>query len=107
MKNNVVICKILETRIDTRIVPEFKKELLALIVQESPNLIIDLASVTYIDSSGLGALLFGRRQAKRFLGDLVIINPGPKIKKLIEIAHLPRTLVIYDTTEEAIHSFAK
>ena len=107
IKKNTVVVKILERRIDSALSPDFKKNLLAHIVQDSPNIIIDLADVEYMDSSGLGALLFGKRQAERFLGNLVIINPGPKVLKLIEIARLSDTLMIFESEKKAISSFHK
>ena len=107
VKKNHVLIKILERRIDSTLTPEFKKNLLAHIVQDSPNIIIDLSDIDYMDSSGLGALLFGKRQAERFLGNLVIINPGPKVQKLIEIARLSQTLLVFETERKAINSFNK
>jgi len=107
VKKEVVIIKVLEDRVDSKITPEFKKELLAHIVQNSPNVIIDLAGVDYMDSSGLGALLFGKRQSERFLGNLVVINPSPKVQRLVDIAHLNQTLLIFNSEKEAIDSFKK
>lgn len=103
--DDVVILRILESKVDSNMAPGLKKELLGHIVQDSPNMIIDLNAVEYMDSSGLGALLFGRRQAERFLGNFVIINPSPRVLKLIDIAHLTQTLTIFDSEEEAILSF--
>ncbi len=107
VKNNTVIVKVLERRIDSTLTPDFKKNLLAHIVQDSSNIIVDLADIEYMDSSGLGALLFGKRQAERFLGNLVLINPGPKVQKLIEIARLSQTLMIFESEKKAISSFRK
>ena len=107
VKDDIIILRILEPRVDSNMAPEFKKELLGHIVQDSPNMIIDLHAVEYMDSSGLGALLFGRRQADRFLGKLVVISPSARVQKLIDIAHLTQALTILDSEEEAFLSFKK
>lgn len=107
VKDNLIILKILETRIDSKMAPELKKEFLAVIVQDTPNIIIDLSAISYMDSSGLGTLLFARRQAERFQGKFVIANPGPKVQKLIEIAHLTQTLMIFNSLDEAIKVYKK
>ncbi len=100
--NNIVLVQALETRVDSNLAPDFKKELLASIVQDSPNIIIDLQNVEYMDSSGLGALLFGHRQAIHNKGIFVIINLKKQVKKLIEIAQLTRVLNICESEKQAI-----
>ena len=107
IKDQVVLIKILEKRIDMDKSPDFKKELLSWLVHDSPNLVIDLAQVDYMDSSGLGALLFGIRQAKRFHGNLVVTNLCSKVKKLLEIAHLTKTIIIFKSESEALKYFAQ
>ena len=91
-KEGVVIFRVKEKKIDSSLAPELKKELLTAVVHDTPKLIVDMASVSYVDSSGLGALLFGVRQANRYNGNLVILNIQPKVKKLIDIAHLSHEL---------------
>ncbi len=105
VKDDIIILKILENHVDSKMAPELKKEFLAIIVQDTPNIIVDLSEISYMDSSGLGTLLFGRRQAERFQGRLVIAHPGPKVKKLIEIAHLTQTLMIFDSLKDASNSY--
>jgi len=105
--NQVVLIKIFEPRIDTSKSPDLKKELLGWIVQDLPNLVLDLAKVEYMDSSGLGAILFGIRQAQRFQGNLVIINLGQQVKKLLEIAHLTKTISVFASEKEALMYFAQ
>jgi len=101
-KEGVVIFRVKEKKIDSPLAPALKKELLAAVVHDSPNLVVDMSAVSYVDSSGLGALLFGLRQANRYQGSLVVLNPQPRVQKLIEIAHLSRALIIYGDEQEAI-----
>ena len=100
--NNIVLIQALENRVDSNLAPDFKKELLASIVQDSPNVIVDLQNVDYMDSSGLGALLFGHRQANHNKGMFVLINLQDQVEKLIKIAQLTRILQICDSQEQAI-----
>ena len=103
-KEGVVIFRVKEKKIDSSLAPELKKELLTAVVHDTPKLIVDMASVSYVDSSGLGALLFGVRQANRYNGNLVILNIQPKVKKLIDIAHLSHALKAYESEKEAIRA---
>lgn len=102
-KEGFVVIQVKEDKLDSSLAPEFKKELLATAVQDSPNIIIDVSRVGYMDSSGLGSLLFAHRQAIQNGGNFVIIKPNAKIKKLIDIAQLSRVLFLCDSESDAVH----
>jgi anti-sigma B factor antagonist len=50
------------------------------------TVVVDLAEVSFIDSSGLHALLIGRRDLARDDVRLVICNPQPQAQRLFDIA---------------------
>jgi anti-sigma B factor antagonist len=64
--------------------------------------ILDLAKVEFIDSSGLSALLVGVRLAKENKGTFVITNINPHIQKLIKISQLESILTIVPTLAESV-----
>jgi anti-anti-sigma factor len=72
------------------------------------KLIIDLTGVTYLDSSGIGALLAFQRSLKKegcCLG--IVISPSRKsIFRLFEISRINTILNIYDSLEEAIDAIS-
>ena len=104
-KEEVVILRIDEKRVNASLSAELKKELLTLIVERSPNLVVNLKQVQDIDSSGLGALLFGLRQAKRYGGLLKLVQLQPRVQRLIDIAQLARVFEVFDDEEQAVKSF--
>jgi len=104
-KEGVLILHIDEKLVSAPLTAEFKKKLLTFIVQQSPNLVVNLNQVQEIDSSGLGALLFGLRQAKRYGGVLKLAQLQPKVRQLIEIAQLARVFEIFDNEKQALRSF--
>ena len=60
----------------------------------SKNLVLDLAEVSFMDSSGLG-LIMGRYQLMKDLGGtLAIANPGAEHKKLFKLAGLNKLIKI-------------
>jgi anti-sigma B factor antagonist len=73
--------------------------------QGCKNLLVNLSQIEYIDSSVMGALLFGRRQAQDEGGDLRIVEPSPKVQSMIEIAQLDRVFEIYNDEAAGIASF--
>lgn len=105
-KSGVKIYRIHEERLDSRIAPDLKTELLVAFNAGNQKLLVDLKSVKYIDSSGLGALLFGLRQIREIGGDLKLLNATSRVLKLIEIGHLTGHLLNYKNETDAINSFS-
>jgi anti-anti-sigma factor len=52
---------------------------------DSDAVVIDLANVTFIDSSGLRALLDAARRARARSTDVVLRSVGPEVFRLLEI----------------------
>jgi len=82
---------------------KFKRELLiALNEGEFTNIIIDLDSVKMVDSSGLGALLFARRQVVQKGGQCYLVKPAPKVTNLLKISKLQDVFNISESIENAL-----
>jgi anti-sigma B factor antagonist len=62
----------------------------------SPHLIVDVAEMTFIDSSGLSALVHAHRQAADAGGSMTVRRPSPTLKRLLSITHLETVLVVDD-----------
>ena len=75
-------------------------ELMAVAARE-PGIIVDLAGLEFIDSSGVAALASGRRQARRAGGDLVLAAPQRIVMRILAITRLPEAFSVYATVEEA------
>jgi anti-sigma B factor antagonist len=58
------------------------------LLPESKRIMLDLGDVTYIDSSGLGALVGLYASARRNGGELKLANLTPRIVDLMRITHL-------------------
>ena len=64
-----------------------------------PRLVLDLAGVTFMDSSGIG-LMMGRYRLMNSLGGVLRIEQAPpRIEKMIHLAGLDK-LPIWDETKE-------
>jgi len=82
---------------------KFKREMLiALNEGEFKNIVVNLESVKMVDSSGLGALLFARRQVVQKDGECYLINPAPKVKNLLKISKLQDAFFYSDNVEAAL-----
>jgi anti-sigma B factor antagonist len=68
------------------------------------HVIIDLADVTFVDSSGLGGLIVARKSAQRGGGSLSLVSPPPMVRRLLGSTQLHDIFAIYDSLDEAINA---
>jgi anti-sigma B factor antagonist len=80
----------------------FKEKIRGLIGEGRRNLVIDLGLVTFVDSSGLGALISALKILRSNGGDLKLANVGEKVLSVLEITRLLRVFDTYATAEDAL-----
>jgi anti-anti-sigma factor len=96
------IFKLDEENLNSILAPDVKSEFVLLSNEGVRNLILDLSSVKYVDSSGLSAILTANRLWKDY-GSFVLTGAvSPAVKKLIEISRLESILTIIPTVAESI-----
>ncbi|OUE30547.1 Anti-sigma-B factor antagonist [Clavibacter michiganensis] len=81
--------------------PELRQAIHDALDAGPPRILVDLAGVEFIDSSGLGALIAGLRAARDAGGDLRIAAPGPQVVMVLQLSNLDRVLVSTPTAEAA------
>lgn len=99
--NNAVLSIGVE-RLNAGNVADLKAEIVHIGKQNVNNLIIDLSSTKYCDSSGLSALLIANRMCKDTNGKFILCGLQPNVQKLIQIAQLDKVLTITATKKEAL-----
>ena len=70
------------------------------------NLLLNLADVTYIDSSGIGELVSAYTAISNQGGQLKLLNLTKKVHDLLQITKLYTVFDIHDDEAAAISSFA-
>ena len=73
-----------------------------LINEDKKRVIIDLAGVDWMNSTGLGILISCLTTLKNSGGELKLSNVTEKIKSLLTITKLITVFDAYDSTDEAI-----
>ena len=68
------------------------------------KIIVDLTSVEWMNSSGLGMLTAALTTVKKSQGDLIIAGATANIQNLLNITQLVRVFRVYDTIEDALRS---
>ncbi len=82
-----------------------RKAIGGLLDEGRSRIVIDLSSVGYVDSSGLGEMLASKRRAVQQGGDLKLLRPRAQMRRILEAAQLTQQLRIYDDESEAAASF--
>ena len=78
------------------------KDLLAELVSTGQTrIVVDMAQTTFLDSSGLGALIGGLKSARQAGGDLRIARPTTAVQSVFELTNLDRVLRARDSVETA------
>ena len=103
-KDGITILDI-QGEIDLYNAPEIKDIIQKLIEAQKYNVIINLEKVSYIDSSGIGALISSLSNLKKYQGGLKIINVYASVKKVFEFTKLTSFFEIYESEGEALAKF--
>ena len=84
---------------------EFSDLLHKFLEEDKKHVVIDLANVKFMNSSGLGMLISGFTTMKNGGGSLKLANATEKINSLLVITKLITIFENYDSVEEAVNSF--
>ena len=104
--NDYSVVFIEEERIDAHNSGELKEYILHMIERGEVNIIVQLESVRFIDSSGLGALLSGYKNAAVKSGKLALACCRPQVLSMFELTRLNRVFEIYTDVNEAFENVA-
>jgi anti-sigma B factor antagonist len=92
----------LNGEVDVYTSPRLKQEMVDLLNRGQVHLIVDLNSVEYLDSTGLGVLIGGLKRARERDGDLRLICENMRILRIFEITGLTKIFEIDRNEEEAL-----
>jgi len=76
-----------------------------LVTQGQKKILLNLADVSYIDSSGLGALVSGYTTLSGQEGQLKLLNLTKKVQDLLQITKLLTVFEVYSDEATAVRSF--
>ena len=88
--------------IDVYTAPQLKERLVSLADSGSYQLIVDMESVEFLDSTGLGVLVGGLKRVRNHEGWIDLVCTQSRILRIFRITGLNRVFSIYDTVPEAI-----
>jgi anti-sigma B factor antagonist len=102
---NVFIAKILESRITADVASHFKQDLLEYVTKGDQTLVLDLSDVTFIDSSGLGAII-GSLKAMGNERELVLCGAQDAVSSMFKLTRMNKMFRMFRNREEAASALA-
>lgn len=104
-RGNIVLISVVEERLDAHNSTDLKTRMLDLFEEGKNNMVVDLGGVRFVDSSGLGALVSGFKNASARNGNLKLASLQPQVQSMFELTRLHRVFEIFNSSEDALASF--
>jgi len=101
---DVVVVAVALDKLDMSTANEFKR-MMAPIVKDNKRVVLDMNSVTFVDSSGLGAILSCLRELSSEGGDMKLCQVQKRVRVMFELVRMHRILSILNTPDEAVQAF--
>ncbi|MDE3008851.1 MAG: STAS domain-containing protein [Acidobacteriota bacterium] len=93
-----------EGRLDLVAAPELREIVAKSIAGGVVNVVVDLAEVDFLDSSGLGALVTGLKSTRQAGGNLRIARAPEQALIVLDLTMMQQVLFPYPSVEEALEA---
>ncbi len=70
------------------------------------KIVIDMAGVEYLDGNQLSTLAGAWRTARRYGGNLALVNTCPRVHTLLRLTRLARVMPVFDDKSTAVASLS-
>jgi anti-sigma B factor antagonist len=80
--------------LDVNTAPELREHLSRLINGGAHQIAVDLAEVSFVDSTALSVLVSALKRIRQADGDLTLASPNPSVRRVFEITGLTRLFTI-------------
>jgi anti-sigma B factor antagonist len=100
-EGDCLVVSLKEKRLDAVIAASFRDALVERIDQGQRNIVLDMAQVSFMDSSGLGAVVFILKHLGH-KGRLHICGVTPGVMAVLKLTRMDRVLKTFETRQAAI-----
>lgn len=100
-RNGVLVVRANMARIDAAVAISFKERMRALLAQSAGRVVLDLGLVTFLDSSGLGAVV----AVMKILGPertLELAALTPTVARVFRLTRMDRIFTLHETVADAV-----
>ncbi|MEU7690776.1 STAS domain-containing protein [Microbispora hainanensis] len=100
--SNAVVVVAVEGELDLFTAPFLRDEIRDAIRDDGPTLVLDLAELSFMDSSGLSVLIEAWRLATSEGGAVCLASPQPPVARILRTTGLDRRIKVYPDVDTAI-----
>ena len=104
-QDNVVILDVPNESIDASNCNDFKRDIEPTL-EANARIVLDLANVQFVDSAGLGVMVWAVRQLASIGGEIRLCNVNGSVRALFELVRMHKLVTLLDSRDEAVASFA-
>ena len=79
--------------------PALRQAVVAAVSAGGTRLILDLTGVDFIDSFGIGAVVGALKRVRQRDGELALVCPAPRVRRVFELCDLDRILTLHNSID--------
>ncbi|MCS6267177.1 MAG: STAS domain-containing protein [Vampirovibrio sp.] len=87
---------------DHRYIETFKSAINHCLVSDQKKLVLNLKAVNFMDSAGLGIILYGHRACKQAGGQFAVCEASGYVNKLFGLTGVAKAVQIFGSLEDAL-----
>jgi stage II sporulation protein AA (anti-sigma F factor antagonist) len=98
-------CNVIHVQIDSfdhRYIETFKSAINHCLVTDQKKVVLNLKAVNFMDSAGLGIVLYGHRACKQAGGQFMVCEASGYVNKLFGLTGVAKAVQLFDTLEDAL-----
>ena len=84
--------------------PELRQAVVTAVAGGARRLVLDLSRTDFVDSFGLGAVVGAVKRTRQRGGDLRLVCPEPRVRRVFEMCDLDRAMPLNPTLEQALEN---
>ncbi|MBP2228767.1 anti-sigma B factor antagonist [Azospirillum agricola] len=101
----VLVLAVEAPRLDAALAVRFREEMLQHLAEEPGRVVFDFSGVTFLDSSGLGALVSVVKRVNHHCKP-VLCGLQPAVRTMFALTRMDKVLQVRGTVDEAVASLA-
>ena len=86
---------------------QFKTAVEAIRQRGCRHLILNMAEVRFVDSSGLGLLALISQNFKLSQGKVSMLKPQSYVREIMSLANIQKLIAVYDSEQDAIEGYRR
>ncbi|MEC9424097.1 MAG: STAS domain-containing protein [Actinomycetota bacterium] len=80
--------------------PRLRQAVVAEAAAGERHVVLDLTAVDFIDSTGLGVVVGALRRLRTHDGELSVVCPEPRLRRVFEMCDLDRVFTLYGSVDD-------